>query len=490
MWLGVRRGADRGEGGVVQSTRSLVGSSAGTCPLALRTTSARPALARRVAHVASDGALVWLAFWLAHTLRYRFEVGGTVYPWDEEPFATFYRPAALGVAFVVVVFLVRGVYRLPRWTGFLDEALLIAGGVTTAMASVVLLAYFLQFAPSRLLFMYAWAGTIALLLAKRGLAWWVRRLRWARGLGVDRVLVVGAGPAGRRVMQAMVGRPVLGYRLVGYLDDGAATDGLPVATERRVVRAERLGRVEDVGRIAEARRIDEVIVALPVEAQTRVLPVLDECRERGVTVRVVPDFYQLALDRVDLGEVAGVPLIGFKDARISGWNEGVKRAMDLAVALTVLTVAALPMLLIAYLIRHDSPGPVLLRQRRVGKDGVPFSVIKFRSMVADAEDRRATLMAEVGETDPRLVKLRHDPRQTRIERLLRRWRLDELPQFWHVLSATMSVVGPRPPLPEEVARYEDWHRQRLLVRPGLTRLWQVNGRTNLTFDEMLRLDLY
>ncbi len=144
---------------------------------------------------------------------------------------------------------------------------------------------------------------------------------------------------------------------------------------------------------------------------------------------------------------------------------------------------------IAVLIRRGSPGPVLIRQRRVGRDGVPFSLLKFRTMIQDADEQRALLIADA-DGDPRLFKLRDDPRLTSIGRILRRWSLDELPQLVHVLRGEMSVVGPRPPLPEEVARYQDWHRQRLQVTPGLTGLWQVNGRSNLAFDDMVRLDLY
>jgi lipopolysaccharide/colanic/teichoic acid biosynthesis glycosyltransferase len=133
---------------------------------------------------------------------------------------------------------------------------------------------------------------------------------------------------------------------------------------------------------------------------------------------------------------------------------------------------------------------VLCRQRRVGRAGQAFTLVKFRSMVEDADERRSEVMAAVAGADQRLLKRRDDPRRTRVGRVLRRWSLDELPQFWHVLRGQMSVVGPRPPLPEEVAGYDEWHRERLLSTPGLTGLWQINGRSDLTFDEMVRLDLY
>jgi lipopolysaccharide/colanic/teichoic acid biosynthesis glycosyltransferase len=151
---------------------------------------------------------------------------------------------------------------------------------------------------------------------------------------------------------------------------------------------------------------------------------------------------------------------------------------------------AIPMAIIAAAIRIETPGPALYRQQRVGKNGKVFTFTKFRCMVKDADEQRAELIAQHDHLDPRLFKLANDPRVTRAGKLLRRLSLDELPQFVHILRGEMSFVGPRPPMPEEVATYDDWHRQRLLMTPGLTGLWQINGRSNLTFDEMVRLDLY
>ena len=445
--------------------------------------------ALRLAHVATDLLLLWLVFWVAYKLRYGFEFGGDIDPRNWEPFGTFARTAFSFIALTFAVFLVRKLYLLPRSTSLLDEASLVAGGVTTGMAGVVLVSYFLRFNPSRLVILYAWIGAIAILLVKRLFARQIRGKLWARGIGVDRVLVVGAGPTGRRVMGALLGQPALGYRLVGFVDDAPA-ERIALATEGGVAWTDRLGTPEEVGEIVRQAGVDEVIVALPAEAHVRVLRIVEGCRADAVTFKVVPDLLQLSLDRVDLAEVAGVPLIGFQESAIRGWDFAVKRTMDVASAVTVLTLGAIPMAIIAVAIKLDTRGPVLCRQERVGKDGRVFSCVKFRSMYADADACRAELVAGTDGADRRLFKLRDDPRRTRVGKVLRRWSLDELPQFWHVLHGEMSVVGPRPPLPEEVAGYDDWHRQRLLVTPGLTGLWQINGRSDLTFDEMVRLDLY
>jgi exopolysaccharide biosynthesis polyprenyl glycosylphosphotransferase len=359
------------------------------------------------------------------------------------------------------------------------------------MATVILLAFLFRFSPSRLVFLYAWICAVAFLLARRFFSRTVQRWLWSKGIGVDRVLVVGAGETGRRLMQAMMSKPMLGYHVVGFVDDGISADALAVATEHRVTRAERLGTTDEVGEVVKSRHIDEVIIALSGDEHGSVLAIIEHCRRRGVTFKVVPDLLQLSLDRIDIGEVAGVPLIGLKDSSIRGFNYLIKRSIDLMIATVVLAIAAIPMAIIGLLIKRDSDGPTFYRAQRVGKNGVPFTLIKFRCMVDGAEEQRAELYAERGEgQDPRLFKLHDDPRLTRVGGVLRRWSLDELPQFVNILKGEMSVVGPRPQLPDEVAKYEDWHRQRLFVTPGLTGLWQINGRSHLSFDEMVRLDLY
>lgn len=447
-------------------------------------------IAVRAGLVASDAALVWFAFLLAHILRYRFELGGAVRPWDNQPFSTFSGKAQLFAVLTICVFFIRGLYRLSRSTGFLDEAVMVAGGVTTAMAGVILTAFLLRFVPSRLVFIYAWALAIALLILRRGTARWLRNWLWSKNINVDRVIVIGSGDNGRRLMQAMMGMPGLGYRLIGFVDDESDAETMPIATEARLTHAERLGAIGDLDDIIAAREVDEVIIALPGNNHDRVLAIIERCRKLMVEFKVVPDLLQLSLDRVDLGEVAGVPLIGLKDATIQGVDHVIKRSLDLVVASAILIAMAIPMAVIALLVRLDSPGPVLYRQTRVGKEGNRFTILKFRCMAADADARRAALLAENPGLDFRLFKLKDDPRLTRVGRWLRRSSLDELPQFFQVLRGEMSIVGPRPQLIEEVAGYEEWHKQRLLVTPGVTGLWQINGRSELNFDDMVRLDLY
>ncbi len=191
---------------MVQQTHVLGGARRAVRPRSRYALAGWPTVVARLSQVAADAGLVWLAFWLAYQVRYGLEWGGTVRVADFEPFGTFQNRAALFVALTVALLFLRGLYRLPRTVGFLDEAQILVGGVTTAMAGVILTAFLARFVPSRLVFLYAWGAAIVLLLARRMVTRWIRRWLWSREIGVDRVLIVGAGETGRRLMQAMMGR--------------------------------------------------------------------------------------------------------------------------------------------------------------------------------------------------------------------------------------------------------------------------------------------
>jgi exopolysaccharide biosynthesis polyprenyl glycosylphosphotransferase len=437
----------------------------------------------------SDALIVFVGFYLAYWLRYTVHLGGEVSPSAQQPFSFFQGKIVLLMALVVLIFQLRGLYRLPRWTTLLDEAFSIASGATTAMALVVLYSFLQRFYPSRLIFIYAWLLVIGLLVAKRLVGRVVRERLWLRGIGVDRVVIVGSGRAGQRMMQWLIGQPQLGYQVVGFLDDTAPPENWGIATDRRVVKPRHLGTCADVRDVVQAQRIDEVIIALPPTAHEQMVTIMNQCRADAIEFKLVPDLFELAMDHVNIHEVAGLPMIGMKPARISGANFLIKRSIDIIVSMTVLAFCSIPMALFAIAIKLDSEGPVLFRQERVGRDGRRFICYKFRTMIKDAESQQA-LLQQAYNVDGRLTKVKDDPRRTRVGKILRRTSLDELPQFVNVLLGEMSVVGPRPPVPAEVAEYDEWHHDRLLVTPGLTGLWQVSGRSNLTFDEMVRLDLY
>lgn len=440
----------------------------------------------------TDLVLTIVGFIAAYYLRYIWQIGGEVAPEDFRPLRSFIPLVALLAAILIAVYTIRGLYHLPRWTSFLDEAsIVISGALTGFSVLIVLVFYARQLYFSRLIFLYALGIVVLLLLARRLASHALHAAMRARGRWVDRVLVIGAGPAARRIMGALIGQPQLGYEVVGFVEDTPLPSDWAVATQRAVVRPRHLGAYHNFDEVIRLYDIDEVIVALQPTAHEQLLWALERCRRNRVPFTLVPDLFELSLDRIEIYQLNGLPLISVKDGGIRGLNFALKRVFDVVLATVFLVAALIPVAIIAVLIKLDTPGPLFLRQTRIGRGGRAFTCYKFRSMHKDA-DRQKELLARSQEYrgDQVMFKLRDDPRRTRVGRWLRRTSLDELPQLFNIIRGDMSLVGPRPAVPEEVAKYEPWHRQRLDAMPGLTGLWQVNGRSNLSFDEMVRLDLY
>lgn len=439
-----------------------------------------------------DQALIFLSFVLAYWMRYVADWPTPLEPIVAEvsfqnfvAFQAFLPTTLLFMLVLLVLFETKGLYRVARGSGLLDYAGIILSSALTGIAFLIVVVFLYNpFFYSRLIFAFAGANVMVLLTLWRLLLLGFRRWCWAQGIGQERVLVVGGNGLGYQVMNGIASQPHLGYRLVGYLADQATpTSGKPGTIYRY------LGEVGSLEQAVKANGIHQVILALPFWEHRRLPQLVEVCRDLGIEYRVAPDLYELSFDRVDVQQISGVPLIGLKELSLKGWNLALKRTVDVGLVLLSAPLTLPLGLLLILLIRLDSPGPALFRQIRVGKDGMPFACYKFRTMVQDAEKRKAEL-SQLNEADGPLFKIRHDPRVTRVGRLLRQSSLDELPQFLNVLRGEMSLVGPRPALPEEVARYEPWHRRRLEVTPGLTGLWQVLGRSNTTFDEMVRLDIY
>lgn len=333
---------------------------------------------------------------------------------------------------------------------------------------------------SRLFLGLYWAAAMALFVANRvalrGMARWARR----HGYNTRRFAVAGTGPLARHAVQSLLGHREWGYEFAGYLLEGPVVDA---ATPGPV-----LGQVRDLGRILEHEVVDELLVAVSSEQAAVPREVLRVGEERGIPVKLCMDFSLLRISSISFEEVGGVPAIAFSPVPSDVVALWAKRLFDVALSGAVLLLTAPLLAVTAIAIRLDSPGPVLFRQRRVGMNGRHFTLWKFRTMCVDAEARLAQLTGH-NEVGGPVFKMRNDPRVTRVGRWLRKTSLDEFPQFWNVLRGDMSVVGPRPPIPAEVERYEPWQRRRLSVKPGITCVWQVSGRSDIDFDQWMELDL-
>lgn len=434
--------------------------------------------------IITDLALINAAFATSYYLRYELQLFRNLDPVNFVPYSA-YLWLQLGYM-VVLAFTLKldGAWSLRRGTSWLDEVYNVINGTTTGMAFVLVLIFGIRpLAFSRLLFLYVSVLTVLFLslsrLARRSVESRLRR----RGIGVDRTLIVGAGEIGRAVMRTLVARPDLGYQVVGFLEPDPAKGGDAIGRFRR------LGNLDNLGETLTEHAVTEVIVTLPSTRNRKIQQITRICRRAGVRARIVPDFFHLSLQQVNMDNLGGIPLLGMRERSMERGPRLIKRAIDIIGAIAALLLFSPVMGLVALAIRLDSGGPILFRQERLGEKGQPFSVFKFRSMRVGAETEQQSL-AELNEADGPLFKIKDDPRSTRVGRFIRKASLDELPQLINVLCGEMSMVGPRPPLASEVTEYESWQRKRLEVKPGMTGLWQVSGRSDLTFDEMCLLDIY
>lgn len=431
----------------------------------------------------ADGALVVLGFVLAYLVRYELQWLRAVEPTFHVGLEAYLPTILMLTPITVLALYLEGAYKDTRARPLLDEFYLAFKGTLSGIAVMTIVSFYAgPWYYSRLIYGYAGVIIMLLLWLSRSIEAIVIRQRQKRGIGVTRLLLVGADENARAIMRAVVARPELGYQIVGFVDDDPNNLG------KEIARYPSLGTTADLPEIIETRAVDEVIITLPWMSQREIMRIMGQCRRNKVRTRIVPDLFQMTLRNVVVDSIDGVPLLGIEEPSLPTWQDALKRTTDVIVA-SVLLVVLMPLfVLIAIAIKVDSPGPALFRQRRLGRGGKEFVCLKFRTMCANAEELLPQLIDQNEATGP-IFKMRNDPRRTRVGRLLRHG-LDELPQLWNVLKGEMSLVGPRPPIPSEVAAYEPWQLRRLDVRPGITGLWQVSGRSNLTFDEMVLLDLY
>ncbi len=436
----------------------------------------------RLLTLLADIALINVAFVVGYVMRYDWqwfrETGFEARLIDYWP---------IQIAFTLtflILFQLDGVYTPRRAASWLDQMVLVTN--SAAKAIIIVLALVFIFRPltySRLLVVQAGIVVIVFVGVARWVRGWILARQRRRGVGVARVLIVGAGELGRAVMRTLVARPELGYQCVGFVDDD------PARGTTNIGRFPALGSLDCLPAALGQQRVDDVVITLPWSAQPKIMETVRLCSAQRVRVHVAPSLLQINLSRIDVDDFGGIPLLTMRERAAGPADRLAKRLFDLAASLAALALTAPIVLITAILVCLESPGSPIFSQVRIGRDGRRFKIYKLRSMIASAEEDKAGLMP-LNERDGPLFKIRNDPRLTKVGRVIRRLSIDELLQFWNVLKGEMSVVGPRPNLPEEVAQYSDWHRERLRVRPGLTGLSQISGRSELTFDETCLLDIY
>jgi exopolysaccharide biosynthesis polyprenyl glycosylphosphotransferase len=295
-----------------------------------------------------------------------------------------------------------------------------------------------------------------------------------------RVLIVGAGESAAQVAEIIKHELNPAYQIVGFVCDEEPENG----TCRPV-----LGSIAETPELVWQKGCDEIIIALPAEYHQQIERVVYELQEQPVHVHIVPDSLRLAMVRARAETLFGLPMVGLREPVIDGVDWSIKRTFDLLLTIVMLPVALPLMAVIALVVKLDDGGPVFFRQKRVGENGAGFRILKFRTMVPNAEELQDRV-TKLDENGNHLFKTKRDPRVTRVGRFLRRWSLDELPQLFNVLRGDMSLVGPRPEQAFVVDQYDPWQRQRLAVPPGITGWWQVSGRSDLPMHLNTQYDLF
>jgi len=435
-----------------------------------------------VLYLCADALLALISFWAAWRVRAYYIIPRPLYSLSNYPWIV---PLSVGIW--IMVGLLAGIYReikeedLRR--AFLDP--LKVGLIGTVLLFAATFAVKFQYLSRLLLVLYAATALLAMTLFRLVARCFAGPLRRSLA-GLRNFLLVGDGPEVIEIARAIEAHETLGMRLVGFVRTGSASPSLLDSSPLRGSYS-----VFDLSQLQELLSkhvIDEVIFAVSKDDLERLGESFLTCEVEGVKTRVLLTFFPHRISKVYLERLGEKPLLTFAATPQNEYLLLLKRALDFLMAATLLVLLSPLMALLALLIRLTSQGPVLYRQTRCGLGGRRFTLYKFRSMRPDADLRREELET-MNEVDGPVFKITRDPRCTPIGRLMRKFSLDELPQLLNIVKGDMAFVGPRPPLPEEVQRYERWQRRRLRMPPGLTCLWALEGRSRLSFRRWMELDL-
>jgi exopolysaccharide biosynthesis polyprenyl glycosylphosphotransferase len=380
--------------------------------------------------------------------------------------------------YLVVFARIYGLYRSPESrSGLNEQRVTVQATLTAALLLCGTLYVTRAFEVSRIVVLLTIVFTMTLLMLRRAVWRKLRQRRFLQGHETRNVLIIGKGRIGQALRNHLQALPHMGFRFLGFV----SLDGDAEGDDSDVV-----GDLKHCVPLARSLFVDEIYFSVPADRQT-VISVVEEARAHGIEVRVVPDLYDGLAWNAPVEFIGQFPTIPLHRRDFPRGAYLLKRALDVSLCLLALAVTAPFMLVIAVLVKLDSAGPIFYRAQRIGRKGRTFACLKFRTMVADADARRHELEHK-NERDGVLFKISDDPRVTKVGKWLRKYSLDELPQFFNVLHGDMSLVGPRPPLATEVEKYDLAHLRRLDVLPGITGLWQVEARQDPSFDNYISLD--
>jgi exopolysaccharide biosynthesis polyprenyl glycosylphosphotransferase len=423
-----------------------------------------------------DSVVISLAYLLAFLLR------GLIKEGDITLFR-FLIALVIAIPYWCLTLYANGIYLSMRTRSYLEIlwALIKSAVMTFLMLGTFIFLFKLTFM-SRLFFLlfiglsllFIWVEKTAIFMS----AHYVRR----QGLNTRRLLIVGTGKRAVEFVKRVDRHPEWGFEVVGAVDDE------PSRGIHQVGRLAVLGNFEDIPSIFHREAVDEVVFVVPRSRLNSLQGAIDDCETEGVVVTVAVDLFDTKLARSSVTELDGLPLLHFKTTRAKEWELLLKRLFDFVIAGAGIIVLSPLFLILSILIKVSSRGPVFFKQARLGLSGRRFTLYKFRTMRLGAQD----VLSDVADLNQMTTPEFRDKKTrwiTPVGRFMRKFSLDELPQLFNVFIGHMSIVGPRPTVPDEVEKYKDWHRRRFSMKPGITCLWQVNGRNNVAFEDWMKLDL-
>lgn len=368
------------------------------------------------------------------------------------------------------IFSLSGLYKMKHRSGALEDFTKILVGTSAGLAIIVIYIFLKrEWFDSRFLILGGWLFSVFMVVLGRSIVAQVQKLVVGKyGWGAHRVLVLGNNQVGEIICREIQVNKSYGMKIVGVL---------PIFDMPMVSAA------------AKKNKVDDIIMVSADFNRELVTHLIDYCHERRIGFRFVPNLFQTLTSNVSVDAVAAFPLIELRRTALDGWGSVLKRSIDIVGGLVGAVLLVPISFLTGIIIKLDSPGPIFVKLNRVGR-GKTFGLLKYRSMIKDAETRKDTLWEMNERKDGPLFKIKNDPRVTKAGKFLRRYRLDELPQLWNVLKGEMSLVGPRPHQPDEIAKYEKRHKQLLVISPGITGMAQVSGSSDLSFEQEVRLDIF
>lgn len=397
------------------------------------------------------------------------------------PFADYFRSVVFIAIFWTLIFVIAGLYQIKAANQLAQEIRKIFLACSTGLALIAIMIFFQrELFDSRFIVLAGWLFAVIYLILAHVFIRWLQRFLFRYGLGVHKVILVGNSKTTDKLITEFSSNKKAGFEVVKRVRDFS------------------LETVQELAEFIKDREVDEIIQSDPNLSKAETLRLYDFTNENHITFKYVADLLEVKVLRTEVAEIIGIPVVEVKRTTLEGWGRIFKRIFDIVVSGLLIIIFSPVILITIIAIKLDSRGPIFFSFRddgqpvtRVGEGGTLFRYFKFRSMTPNSDSMRYNELADRNlRADGPMVKIKDDPRVTRVGKIIRRWSIDELPELFLVFIGRMSLVGPRPHLPEEVAKYENYHKKTLTIKPGITGLAQVSGRSDLLFEEEAKLDIY